>query len=67
MKSSDVFATLFEKIILSRLESSDKSIPETQFGFRKNSSCSRATFVLKELMKITVRRKKFYYVVVFDA
>ena len=67
MSISDVFASVLEKLMLTRFESEDKCIPRNQFGFRKNSSCSHATYIIKECMKLTMQRKKYYYIMMFDA
>ena len=63
---SDVFSYLLEKLILKKVETTNPS-PETQFGFKKLSSCQHAVYVVNEMMKVTKNRKKKYYVIALDA
>ncbi|CAF0820346.1 unnamed protein product [Brachionus calyciflorus] len=54
---SDSFANLFEAILLKEIEKEYKD-HRKQFGFKENSSCGHAIFVLKQAIKISKSLKK---------
>lgn len=62
---SDTIATIYEKFIMSELESTNQSCMN-QFGFKQNSSTNHAIFVLKENMRWFSRRKRKGYGVFLD-
>lgn len=63
---SDILTNIFEKIILTRINTASKPTKK-QFGFTKNASCSHGVFLLKETMNITKIRKKKLYATAIDA
>ena len=50
-------ANIYEKIILSELEKTQEN-NKKQFGFKKNSSCGHALFILRELLVNNEKKKK---------
>jgi len=63
---SEVFANLFEKILLYETNKQHIEAPE-QFGFKNESSCSHAIAVIKLLTKLCASRGKKYFVCALDA
>lgn len=63
---SDVYTNIYEKIILNliKIEHNDHS---KQFGFKTNSSCSHASFILNEIIRLNKNNKKPTYIVSIDA
>jgi hypothetical protein len=56
---SDPLAKIFEKIMLSEMNKTHKE-HKLQFGFKKNSSCNHAVFVLKETANYNHTSKSIY-------
>jgi len=63
---SDIYTNLFEKIILLEVQKDHEDHPK-QFGFKKNSSCNHANFILSEIIKLNKQRKHTTYVISIDA
>ena len=63
---SDTFANIYEKYMLLEIESKHTNNYK-QFGFKKNSSCGHAVFVLNETIKLYKKKKKKIYVCAIDA
>ena len=63
---SDSIANLFERVCLNELNKSHKE-HHKQFGFKSNSSCQHAIFVLKQAMILSRSRKQRLYVTAVDA
>ena len=59
-------ANIYEKIILNELEKTHPN-NKKQFGFKKNSSCGHALFVLRELLIKNQKNKKKTYICAIDA
>lgn len=63
---SDTLSNIFEKIVLFELEKNNLN-HKLQFGFKKNSSCNHAIFVLKETATFYNCRSKCLYACAIDA
>lgn len=63
---SDTLANIFEKVVLYELEKTQKD-HELQFGFKRNSSCNHAIFVLKETVNFYNCKLKSVYACAVDA
>ena len=63
---SDLYTNIFEKLILFEIRR-DHPDHEKQFGFKANSSCSHATFILSETLKYCKKLNKTTYVISIDA
>jgi hypothetical protein len=63
---SDSLANIFEKVILLEIEKY-QSEHKLQFGFKKNSSCNHAIFVLKETANFYIQNNKSVYACAIDA
>jgi len=63
---SDVAPSILERIIDYYIKLQHSDHPK-QFGFKANSSCLHATFILNELMKICKKRNVNLYIVSIDA
>lgn len=53
----DVFANVFERVILFEINKQHTD-HEKQFGFKPNSSCSHAVFVLRQILKMCKSKNK---------
>jgi len=62
---TDVFAVLYEKIILNEIRKS-RTENKKQFGFKSNSSCAHAVFLVLQALKQSIKRKKPLYMVAID-
>ena len=54
---SDVITNIFERLMLYEITKKHPGISR-QFGFKANSSCSHAIFVLNESLKFIKKKKK---------
>lgn len=63
---SDAYTNIFEKIVLMEMRK-DHPDHEKQFGFCANSSCSHATFVLTQTLRLQKQNNKTTYIVSIDA
>lgn len=63
---SDIYTNVFEKLILTEVQADHKDHPK-QFGFKANSSCNHANFILSETVRLNKLRKKTTYVISIDA
>lgn len=63
---SDALANIFEKVVLCEIEKKQKD-HNLQFGFKKNSSCNHAIFVLKETANFYNSKTKCVYACAIDA
>ena len=63
---SDIYTNVFEKLILTEVQADHKDHPK-QFGFKANSSCNHANFILSEIVRLNKLRKKTTYVISIDA
>ncbi|CAF1136071.1 unnamed protein product, partial [Brachionus calyciflorus] len=63
---SDVITNLYEKILLNNIEKQHID-HRKQFGFKKDSSCSHAVFILKQAIKVSKSEGKNLYVCAIDA
>lgn len=63
---SDTITNIYESLILEKL---NQSMPnnDKQFGFKSNSSCAHAVFVLQESIKICKRNNVKAYIAAVDA
>ncbi|RNA43332.1 RNA-directed DNA polymerase from mobile element jockey-like [Brachionus plicatilis] len=62
---SDVYSVMFEKILLGRIKLESKE-HDKQFGFKQNSSCAHAVFILKQVMNLCKQKKRSLYVLAVD-
>ena len=62
---SDEYNVINEKVLLEniKLETDEH---EKQFGFKPNSSCSRATFMLNQLMSVNKHNMKELFILAID-
>jgi endonuclease/exonuclease/phosphatase family metal-dependent hydrolase len=63
---SDTLSNIFEKIVISEIESRNLD-KDLQFGFKRNSSTNHAIFVLKETVNFYNSVKKNVYACAIDA
>lgn len=63
---SSVFANIYEAIILNKVSSVCNTHPN-QFGYKKNSSCKHAFFVLNETIRYYNSRRSNVYIISLDA
>ena len=64
---SDIYSTLFEKVLLNEIKKQPSSTEhDKQFGFKPNSSCAHAVFVLKQVILICKHSKKRMYIIAID-
>ncbi len=63
---SDCLSNIFEYIMMDQIMKKHQ-VPQLQFGFRENSSCSHAIFVLTELIKHNMSLKKNTFACAIDA
>lgn len=54
---SDVYTTVYEKILLNEVSLDHKDHPK-QFGFKVNSSCAHVNFILSEIVRLSKKRKR---------
>jgi hypothetical protein len=58
--------SICEKLVLMEIRK-DHEDHRQQFGFKPNSSCAHATFVLKEICRYNESKNKTTYVIAIDA
>ena len=63
---SDCISNLFEAVILDMLDEEHTDHPK-QFGFKKNSSCQHAVWVLKRAIEMCKKKGKRAYICAIDA
>jgi hypothetical protein len=63
---SDAFANLYERLLLHRIKSKHRD-HEKQFGFKANSSCNHAAYVLKVAVNLAKCRGQRLYACALDA
>jgi hypothetical protein len=63
---SDSLTNVFEKVVLLEIEKTHKE-HSSQFGFKKNSSCNHAVFVLKETVNFYKYNKNSVHMCAIDA
>ncbi len=63
---SDIYTNVFEKLILYEVKKDHVDHPK-QFGFKANSSCNHANFILSELIRLNKTRKQTTYIISIDA
>jgi len=64
--SNTPFQNIFETIILINLENHYKD-PKEQFGFKSDSSCGHAIYVINQLIKLCTKRKQKLIICMLDA
>lgn len=63
---SDIYTKLFEKLVLPEIQKDHKD-HHKQFGFKANSSCDHANFILSEIVRLNKKRKQTTYIISIDA
>ena len=62
---SNVYSSIFERILLNEIKT-ESNEHEKQFGFKHNSSCSHAVFILKQVLVICKMTNKKIYILAID-